>query len=75
MKGINENTSLVYDKLRETAFNIYEQYLSEKCQHKLQVHPTLIQTLYFRIKNLTDNPSELWFDDIQKYIYDKLKVI
>lgn len=73
MKGIDENASLVYDKLRETAFNIYEQYLSEKSQNKLHVHSTLVQTLYFRIKNLTDNPSELWFDDIQKYIYEKLK--
>ncbi|GLV38789.1 snazarus [Carabus blaptoides fortunei] len=73
IKGITENTDVVYDKIRETAYNIYEQYLGEKSQHKLQVHPSLVQTLFFRIKNLTDQPSELWFDEIQKYIYEKLK--
>lgn len=73
MKGIDEDTALVYDKLRETAFNIYEQYLSEKSQHKLQVHPNLVKTLFFRIKNLTDTPSELWFEEVQKHIYQKLK--
>lgn len=73
MKGINENTNIVYDKIRETAFNIYDQYLSEKSQHKLDIHPKLVQTLFFRIKNLTDQPSELWFDDIQKFIYDKMQ--
>uniref|UniRef100_A0A1Y1KDV6 Sorting nexin-13 n=1 Tax=Photinus pyralis TaxID=7054 RepID=A0A1Y1KDV6_PHOPY len=68
-----ENESIVYENIRTTALHIYDQYLADKAQHKIQIKPFLVQTLYFRIKNLTEPPSELWFDEIQAVMYDILQ--
>ncbi|XP_017768744.1 PREDICTED: sorting nexin-13-like isoform X2 [Nicrophorus vespilloides] len=74
MKGLNENSNSVYENIRSTAMNIYEQYLGDKDEHKVDISATLIHKLFFRIRNLTEAPSELWFDDVQKAIYEKMKV-
>ncbi|KAK5645980.1 hypothetical protein RI129_004444 [Pyrocoelia pectoralis] len=72
-KSENENESVIYNSIRTTALHIYDQYLADKAQNKIQIKPILVQTLYFKIKNLTEPPSELWFDEIQAVVYDILQ--
>lgn len=52
---------------------MFDEYIGSKSKHKLDLKPTLMQELYFKIKNLSKTPSEMWFDDIQDEIYHKLK--
>lgn len=52
---------------------MFDEYLSDRSKHKIEIKPTLIQDLYFKIKNLSKPPTELWFDDVQNEIYQKLK--
>lgn len=74
IKGLSENTSAVYENIRTTATNLYDQYLGDKREQKIDINPTLVHKLYFKIKNVSEIPSELWFDDIQMALFDKLKV-
>lgn len=74
IKGLNENTSAVYENIRSTATNLYDQYLGDKREQKIDINPTLVHKLYFKIKNVSETPSELWFDDIQMALFEKLKV-
>lgn len=73
MKSLSENISAMYENIRTTALNIYDQYLGDKAQHKIYVKPSLVQSLFFKIKNLTEPPSDLWFDDVQAAVYDTLQ--
>lgn len=52
---------------------MFDEYISDKSKHKLELKPTLIQELYFKIKNLSKPPTEMWFDDVQNEIYQKFK--
>lgn len=72
-KMTNENAT-IYDNIRSTALSIYEQYLGEKSHQKILLNPSLVQTLFFRIRNLTETPSGQWFDEIQTVLYEKLRV-
>lgn len=74
IKGVYENVDGVYDNVRTAAMSLFEQYLTEKSEQKIDLNPSLVQTLYFRIKNLDEPPSELWFDDVQNAVYETLKV-
>ncbi|KRT79913.1 hypothetical protein AMK59_7365, partial [Oryctes borbonicus] len=73
LKGLNENMSAVYESIRSTATSLYDQYLGDKREQKIDINPTLVHKLYFKIKNLSETPSELWFDEIQMALFDKLK--
>ncbi|KAG5894046.1 hypothetical protein JTB14_037890 [Gonioctena quinquepunctata] len=73
VKGSSENATLVFENIRTTAHSIYEQYLGEKCEQRVQIKPSFVQTLYFKIRNLNETPSELWFDNILEAIYDKME--
>ncbi|KAL3282364.1 hypothetical protein HHI36_005550 [Cryptolaemus montrouzieri] len=73
IKGITENIQSVYTTIRTTALSIFEQYLGEKSEHRVQVTPSLVQSLYFKIRNLSETPSDLWFDDVQHFIYNKME--
>lgn len=64
LKGGLDNTAAIYDNIRSTAFSIYEQYLGEKAEQKVQLKPTVVQTLHFKIRNLSETPSELWFEQV-----------
>lgn len=63
----------VYETIRSTATSMFDEYISDKSKHKLELKPTLIQELYFKIKNLSKPPTETWFDDVQNEIYKKFK--
>lgn len=52
---------------------MFDEYISDKSKHKIELKPILIQDLYFKIKNLSKPPTETWFDDVQNEIYQKLK--
>ncbi|KAF5288724.1 hypothetical protein FQA39_LY15296 [Lamprigera yunnana] len=73
LKSSSENVSAVYENIRTTALNIYDEYLGDKAQHKIYIKPYLVQSLFFKIKNFTDPPSEQWFDDIQAAVYGLLQ--
>lgn len=75
MKSLNENTASIYENIRSTALSIYDQYLGDKSQQRIQLKPSLVQTLFFKIRNLTEPPSELWFDDVQAAVCEKLQVL
>lgn len=72
IKNVQE-INAVYETLRSTATSMFEEYMSDKSVHKIELRPTLVQELYFKIKNLSKPPSETWFDDVQNEIYQKLK--
>lgn len=74
LKGLYENASAVYENIRITAANLYDQYLGDKREQKIDINPALVHKLYFKIKNSSEAPSELWFNDIQVALFDKLKV-
>lgn len=58
--------------IRSTALSIYEQYLGEKSEQRVQMKPSLSQTLYFKIRNLNETPSELWFDNIIEVLFERM---
>ncbi|XP_018577466.1 sorting nexin-13 isoform X2 [Anoplophora glabripennis] len=68
-----ENVSSIYESIRSTALSIYEQYLGEKCEQKILLKQSLVQELYFKIRNLNETPSELWFDKILEAMYEKIE--
>lgn len=59
------------ENLKEAAYKIYQQYLSDKASPKLQLDDTLVRNLIVRMKNETI--KETWFDELQTCCYDKLK--
>lgn len=71
----NETLVTVYENIRTTALGIYEQYLKDKSEHKIDVEPALVHKLFFKIKNPTEIPSENWFDDIKNAIFDKMEYL
>lgn len=73
IKGLNENPSPIYEAIRSTAQSIYNQYLGEKSDQHIQIKPTLSQSLHFKIRNLNEIPSELWFDEVQQALFDKME--
>ncbi|XP_044751321.1 sorting nexin-13-like [Coccinella septempunctata] len=73
MKGITENIQSIYNTIRTTAQSIFDQYLGERAEQRVQIKPSLVQSLYFKIRNLNEIPSDLWFDEVQQYIYDKME--
>ncbi|KAJ8917534.1 hypothetical protein NQ315_005583 [Exocentrus adspersus] len=69
-----ENISSIYDNIRSTALSIYEQYLGEKCEQRIQLKQSLLQELHFKIRNLNETPSELWFDKVYEAVYEKMEM-
>lgn len=70
-KGSTVDSSL-FENIRSTALLIYEQYLTEKSEHRINIDPTLLHKLYFKVKNPTEPPTELWFDDIAHFIFEQM---
>lgn len=68
-----ENVSSIYESIRSTALSIYEQYLGEKGEQKILLKQSLVQELHFKIRNLNETPSELWFDKILEAMYEKIE--
>ncbi|KAJ8952481.1 hypothetical protein NQ318_003276 [Aromia moschata] len=68
-----ENVTAAYDTIRSTALGIYEQYLGENSEQKVEMKQSLVQPLYFKIRNLNETPSEVWFDKILDALYDKME--
>lgn len=67
-----DNTATVLEGIRSTALSIYEQYLGEKSEQKVQIKPSLSQAIYFKIRNLNETPSDLWFDNILDVLYERM---
>lgn len=59
------------DGMREAAYSIFEQYLSEKASPRLRLDETIVRKLLFRIR--TEAPHETWFDEAQAAVYEKLQ--
>ncbi|XP_049843380.1 sorting nexin-13-like isoform X2 [Schistocerca gregaria] len=59
------------DSMREAAYSIFEQYLSEKASPRLRLDETVVRKLLFRIR--TEAPHETWFDEAQAAVYEKLQ--
>ncbi|XP_022907033.2 sorting nexin-13-like [Onthophagus taurus] len=73
IKGVNDNSNAIFETIRATALSLYDQYLGDRKEQKLDINAGLVHKLYFKIKNVSEEPTELWFDDIQTQIYEKLK--
>ncbi|CAH1994332.1 unnamed protein product [Acanthoscelides obtectus] len=72
-KASAENVAVVYDNIRSTAFSIFEQYLGEKCENRVQLKSTLVQTLHFKIRNLNEVPCASWFDKVLEVVYERME--
>lgn len=70
---ITQESNAIFETIRSTATSMYEQYIGEKSEHKIEIKPALAQELHFKIKNLSNPPTELWFNDVQNEIYQKMK--
>lgn len=68
------NDPSIYENIRATALSVYEQYLRDDSEQRVDMDQTLIQKLFFKIKNPSEMPSELWFDDMRAAIVHKLEV-
>nr|CAD7410454.1 unnamed protein product [Timema poppensis] len=64
--------NLTLENMKEAAYSIFEQYLSEKASPRLKLDETIVKRLVFRIRS--EVPNEVWFDEIQAAVYDKLQV-
>ncbi|XP_072388221.1 sorting nexin-13-like isoform X2 [Diabrotica undecimpunctata] len=73
IKGSTESFGPIYENIRSTALSIYDQYLGEKIEQRVQIKPTLIQALHFKIRNLNETPSETWFDGVLEATYEKME--
>ncbi|XP_056629792.1 sorting nexin-13-like isoform X1 [Diorhabda sublineata] len=73
IKGSTENLNSTYENIRSTALSIYEQYLGDKTEQKVQIKPAIVQTLHFKIRNLNEIPSETWFDTVLEATYEKME--
>lgn len=60
------------ENIRSTALSIYEQYLGERCEQKVQMKSSHSQALYFKIRNLNETPSELWFDNAIEIVSERM---
>ncbi|KDR10032.1 Sorting nexin-13 [Zootermopsis nevadensis] len=63
--------NLTLENMKEAAYSIYEQYLSEKASPRLKLDETIVKKLLFRIRS--EVPNETWFDEIQAAVYEKLQ--
>lgn len=68
----SENVAAVLENVRSTALSLYEQYLGEKSEQKMQMKPALSQALYFKIRNLNEKPSEVWFDNVIEVVFERM---
>jgi sorting nexin-13 len=59
--------------LRDTAFNLYTEYLLPTSSNYLNVDPGLIEVLHIKIKDTFLQPEPTWFESICKFVYEKLK--
>ncbi|XP_034255128.1 sorting nexin-13 [Thrips palmi] len=69
--NIDTNNSITLDNMKEAAYSIYEQYLSEKASPRLKLDETVVKHLLFRIR--TEIVNETWFDEIQNNVFEKLQ--
>ncbi|XP_033608688.1 sorting nexin-13 isoform X2 [Cryptotermes secundus] len=68
-KGQIPNPTL--ENMKEAAYSIYEQYLSEKASPRLKLDEMVVKKLVFRIRS--EIPNETWFDEVQATVYEKLQ--
>ncbi|GLG99697.1 Sorting nexin-13 [Gryllus bimaculatus] len=69
--GDLKQTNPTLENMKEAAYSIFEQYLSEKASPRLRIEETLIKKLLFRMRS--EPPNETWFDEVQAAVYDKLQ--
>lgn len=58
---------------RDTAFNLYTEYLLPSSTNYLKVDQGLIDVLHIKIKDSYLVPDPTWFDSICRFIYEKIK--
>ncbi|PSN51606.1 hypothetical protein C0J52_09091 [Blattella germanica] len=59
------------ENMKEAAYSIYEQYLSEKASPRLKLDETVVKRLVLRIRS--EIPNETWFDEVQAAVYERLQ--
>lgn len=59
--------------LRDRAFELFKEYLSQSSSSYLNIDHGLIEVLHIKIKDTFIQPDALWFESICKYVYEKLK--
>ncbi|RZF41068.1 hypothetical protein LSTR_LSTR002700 [Laodelphax striatellus] len=65
------NDEQTLERMREAAYSIFEQYLSDKASPRLRIDELIVKKLLLRIR--TETPHETWFDDVQAAVYEKLQ--
>lgn len=63
----------MFENIHTTALNIYEQYLGQKSEQRVQVKASICQSLFFKIRNLSETPSDLWFDNVIEVLYERMQ--
>ncbi|XP_063234403.1 sorting nexin-13-like isoform X2 [Bacillus rossius redtenbacheri] len=59
------------ENMKEAAYSIFEQYLSDKASPRLKLDESIVKRLVFRIRS--EVPNETWFDEVQAAVYEKLQ--
>lgn len=63
----------VSKELRDTAFELFKEFLVKSSTNVLQIDQGLIEVLHIKIKDTFISPDPSWFDSILKFLYEKLK--
>ncbi len=59
------------ENLREAAYSIYEEYISEKASPRLKLDDSIVKRLLFKIR--TEPPDPEWFNEVQTAVFDKIQ--
>ncbi|XP_060516935.1 sorting nexin-13-like isoform X2 [Cylas formicarius] len=73
LRGNHEMASSVYKVIRSTASDLYEEYLGSRGGGRSHVDAGVAQILHFKIRNLQETPSELWFDEVERVLLDRME--
>ncbi|KAK9499578.1 hypothetical protein O3M35_002596 [Rhynocoris fuscipes] len=59
------------ERIREAAYSIFEQYLTDQSSCRLQIDEFVVKRLLCKIRS--EKPNESWFDEAQACVFEKMQ--
>ena len=67
----DDKMSSSLESMREAALSIYQEYLSDKANPRIELDESLNKKLLLRIRSETPDPT--WFDEVGAFTHDYLE--
>ena len=67
----DDKMSSSLESMREAALSIYQEYLSDKANPRIELDESLNKKLLLRIRSETPDPT--WFDEVGSFTHDYLE--